>query len=745
MVELRLQLQPDKVEQYICRQLRSIFNEGEIRNKFVRSILEHSNSYLALARLSIDDLMESSDRVEIHAIRDRLSSNQTRFFNLALQRVKMQDSEHDRRLGLAIITLVGLAGFGEDRLSFGALKGALMLIQVATGWFGLPLTRLRISQVTRGWIDIEPLSEVRNDSPPVVCFTPLAQVYLSEECPELLDSRSRYCCVPYGRDFARFCLEAINQGAVGKFPNLDPRTCFLKYAVQAWPRFYKQHWTEATATAAIEFFSRYRNSAELQNLYFPTECETKRSVSHEMLIVAAYDLWELIPSLDLTNMDVRDVKTGRTPLMVAVEAGNEQFLAHLVSRKADLSIKCERGESALWLAVLDANLDIVRTLVRHGGATLINAQDHEGQTAGQTVLMLAVQKHSKSKGSGKSLVEEPVTKILKLCASQRFLSHKLEDNCGRLALHHAAALQDTEALHVLLSLPACRKLINQPENNDHKRTALMNLTLGKNAEVSEAFAMMIKFGASVDSCDSRRRTVLHYAAAKSDFTSAVARIIDGGGKVDVKDQDGRTPLHIAAIHGCDEIARLMLLAADPVITELRDNDYQTALELAMICQNDSFVRVLAEYKGLHEMVRQGQDLTPGAASGTETGLEPVEGKFRILNYQRLHLAVHRGIKDHVKALLLSETEDCNAVTIDGNTALHLALQSLQSLYVGVMTTCEEFDDERDNLKSIIYELITHHWVDINLRNHAHETALDLAKALAIPEHRLCLAIREVAR
>ena len=745
MVELRLQLQPDKIEQYIRRQLHTMFNGGQIRQKLVKSILEDSDGYLALARLSVDDLAMTSNRFATPVIRDRLGLSHMRFFNLALQRVKIQNPERDKDLGLAVLALVGLAGLGEDVLSFGALKGALMLIQASTNRFGLPLSRLRISQVTRGWIKIGPQSKILDDSPPVACFTPVAQRYICEECPELFDSTSSHCVVPYGRDFARFCLEAISQGLVcaGEKPrNVDPRTCFLDYAVRAWPRFYKQHPTEATATAAVKFFSRYRNSAELQDLYFPTECKTTRSVTHGVLIMAAYDLWELIPSLGPADVNVRDAKTGRTPLMVAAKAGNEQFLAHLACRKADLSLTCKQGQSALWVAVLDANLDIVRALVHHGGADLLNAQDRDSQTAGQNVLMLAIQEHSKNRGLGKNLAEESTTKILKLCASQRILSHELQDDCGRLALHHAAALHDTEALHILLSIPACRKLINQPENNDHKRTALMNLTLGESAEVSDAFELMTRFGASIDCCDSRGRTVLHYAAAKADLTPIVAKIVNEGGRADVTNEDGRTPLHISAIHGCHEIARLLLLKADPVTIELRDNDHRTALELAVICQNGSFARVLAEHKGLDDTVPCGQELTPGTSSGIETQLEPGEGKYRILKYQKLHLAVHRGRRDRVRGLLLSGTQDCNAVTVDGNSALHLALQLLQSLYSG---TSKEFAVKRNNLKSIIYELLAHRRVDVNLRNHAHETVLDLAKALAIPENDFCRIIEEMAR
>jgi hypothetical protein len=139
MVELRLQLQPDKIEQYIRRQLHTMFNEGQIRQKLVKSILEHSDGYLALARLSVDDLTMTSNRFATPVIRDRLGLSHMRFFNLALQRVKIQNPERDRDLGLAVLALVGLAGLGEDMLSFGALKGALMLIQASTNRFGLPL------------------------------------------------------------------------------------------------------------------------------------------------------------------------------------------------------------------------------------------------------------------------------------------------------------------------------------------------------------------------------------------------------------------------------------------------------------------------------------------------------------------------------------------------------------------------------------------------------------------------------
>lgn len=740
LVELKLQLQPEKVNELVDQRLLSVFDKESTRLKFVDSVLQDSDSYMPLAKLSVEHLINSPDFFEVSAVKDRLSAHQLRFFNLALQRVKSQRSEHDKNLGLAAIALVAIAGPGEDRLSFGALKGALLLIQSSENQFGAPLSRLRISNVTRGWIEIEPQWRTRDDSPLVKCFTPLAQTYLLEECPELFDRTSDYCSIPQGRDFAGFCLQEINDSlskGTQYHAGLNSRKLFFKYAVTAWPQLYKQFSTDATKSAAVKFFQGYCDSVELQKLYLPAEHSTKSSVSHGMHISAMYDLWELVPSFNPEEIDVKDAITGRTPLMVAVEARNERFLTCLISHNADPFLKCKRGESALWLAVLQGNIDFVRALVNHGGADLLNERYHDSHTAGQTVLMLAIRKHNESKRFRNASNEESFRKILEILASHCHLSHGLQDDRGRFALHHAAALCDGEALGILLSRALCRRLINAPEDNIHKRTALMNLMIRKSDGMREIFEMMIKCGASVDGLDSRRRTVLHYAV-KTNLAPVVERILEAGGQIDAQDEDGRSPLHIAAIYGCGEVASHLLLKAAPETVELRDNDQKTALQLASICGNDSFAGIVAQHTRVYNVVLRDQKLIAAISGDTEMDSGVVAGKYRILKYQELHMAVENRLQNRVKTVLLHGMEDCNAVDIDGNTALHLALQLLQLLYRSEWN--EEYNGKEENLEGIIWDLVAHHCVDVSLHNHVHETALDLAQALATPNRRLCDAI-----
>jgi ankyrin repeat protein len=442
-----------------------------------------------------------------------------------------------------------------------------------------------------------------------------------------------------------------------------------------------------------------------------------------MLILADHNLWKFISWLKPGDINVRDAITGWTPLMVAVKAGHEQFVKQLISRKANLFLTCKRGESALWLAILHRNFDLVQILVDRGGANLLNAKNYEGQTP----LMFAIQKHNESKIHRKPLEEQPLRKILKFLASRPALAHEIEDNHGRLALHHAATLQDKEALDILLDRTACKPLVNRPENNKHKRTPLMNLTLRKCDKVSEAFDAMISCGALVNCIDGWKRTILHYAASKANSAPIVSEIMDKGGRTDAQDGDGRSPFHIAAIHGCDEVAKRLLPEAKPEILELRDNDDRTAWQLAKLCGNDNVADLIAVHMSAHGINSQEQEHRTEHADDVDTITQAIARKHSVLKYQELHLAVQHRQQDRVKELLRRGTEDCNAVTIDGNTALHLALQLRELKILG------EIDLEVKTLKGIIHELIAHDQVDVSLRNHAHKTPLDILHAFGSDE------------
>ena len=138
------------------------------------------------------------------------------------------------------------------------------------------------------------------------------------------------------------------------------------------------------------------------------------------------------------------------------------------------------------------------------------------------------------------------------------------DNHGVTPLHLAAG--KASLIEELLSQDGAEGLHSTPT---HDATDDSNMT--------EIVALLLKYGADVNSTTQSGETPLYYAAVEGHF--AIAKLlIQNKADINYKDQEGFTPLHIAAYCGQSKIVELLLKFG--ARKDLKNNGFETPLQTA---------------------------------------------------------------------------------------------------------------------------------------------------------------------
>lgn len=128
-----------------------------------------------------------------------------------------------------------------------------------------------------------------------------------------------------------------------------------------------------------------------------------------------------------------------------------------------------------------------------------------------------------------------------------------------------------------------------------------------------------------------------------------------------------------------------------------------------------------------DIVSLGQEQRVETAECAETTRKAFEDRYSVLKYREVPFALRHRQQDHVRELFQCGSQGFKAVTFDGNITLHLALQLRNLIILGKIDTDQAHEDERI-VRGIIHELIASDQIDACLRNHAHETPLDILNA-----------------
>jgi ankyrin repeat protein len=727
VVEVLLKLAPEAHVKLVLSDSFPHLDSQQLQDA-TNGILKETRCSLALAKLTLNDFMDN-DRDVLARTRDRLPRSTIRYFNLALLRVKRQRSTADIALGLAVLAFVSLANY--NGLPFNALLSILSRARHCSGdsrLFGERLDRARISRVTKGWISIGHVEDETSD-PRVTLFHSHAWTYLNEEVSEF----HKNALGEEGGGLALICLEALMDAKPSSDNCLSDadsvlrstsEQALLRYALHNWVYHFRQHASQATRDAAHKFLLHYENSRSLR-AYHRRISASKRSMGGaRMHLLADFGLHELIDHVPNHSADlmVVDRATGLTPAMVACNAGNTAFVSALLLRGtmdrtnplSDFTLRCKMGNTALWYAIQNLQLDVVRLLLSQRGFDLINLQDAQGKTP----LMLAIEHHYDiASGEFKQQVYNTVLQLLLDCKG---LKLGMADNFGKTELHIAAMCADRSAMALLLRRPAGVRLINKRESNGMKRTALMVLLSGKSHmdRRLESVRILLKSGADAGLSDSKGRTVLDYAAVSDDFGGVMRELITAKGLLPTKVSLLHSALHLARAHKAEITVALLL----PLLSNDSEN-----VDTAFSKQRDAD---LASWK---------ESTTAGKRDVLPTRGGPVISVEHFRNYSQLHSAVRDASLDAVRELLASastEAFDVNEVTIDGDTALHLAIYALAE------AARKDNQEQCRALGRIIETLLEH--VNIEAENAFNEKAIHLAARLIPDRHEALIAILEVS-
>lgn len=212
---------------------------------------------------------------------------------------------------------------------------------------------------------------------------------------------------------------------------------------------------------------------------------------------------------------------GLTPLMEALEAGNESMARRLLGLKADVDARDTRGRTALMRLLGQSKMPLKKMLRLQSLLITAGADINETDRNGMTVLMhacdssvhhgilarIAVAKsdtlHSQSEDGQSALMIAAKHTNESLIRQLHTLGSRVDqvDDLGRSAIFYAALAHQPRMVTLLASLGAN---VNQIDNQG--MTPLMCMVIEGNVPVADA---LIKAGAKLDVCTKHAIAIQH--------------------------------------------------------------------------------------------------------------------------------------------------------------------------------------------------------------------------------------------
>ena len=288
-----------------------------------------------------------------------------------------------------------------------------------------------------------------------------------------------------------------------------------------------------------------------------------------------------------------------TPLHLASEMGNLDFVRWLLNHGAEVNPQNAYGLTPLHLAAIhgltdvssnqasnNGNTDIVHLLLDHGADA--DVRDNNGNTplhsatfgghieVVRILLALNVEVNARDDKGSTPLLEASANgniDVFRLLLDNNASPDVCDDN-GNTPLHIAASCNSLEVARILLDLN-----VDIDAQNDEGSTALHRASKAsvQTKEHPEIVQLLLNHGAAHHVRDNGGNTALHIAAFHGCLTVSEI-LLRHNAEIDVRNDNGCTPLLRASKAGYLYVVKL-LLDKDAEV-HVRDNSGNTALHLA---------------------------------------------------------------------------------------------------------------------------------------------------------------------
>ena len=253
-------------------------------------------------------------------------------------------------------------------------------------------------------------------------------------------------------------------------------------------------------------------------------------------------------------------KKGEGVLFACVDSEAHECLRLLLSKNVDVAATDKEGATAMIRAVKAGDVQSLELLASRSSKVLL-----QGDNDGLTPLHWAVR-----------LSELPVLQQLLSVQEVRREMLTRVDKLGYAPIHTGVQLSSSE--DVLMALLEADKEQLELCEKQHGRTPLLMAAAYAN---QEAFALLLRAGASVNAIDKSSKTVLHLAAQSQEIPQALPHK-DIERLVLSPDVDGNTPLHLAALHADETLyAELKKYGANELRVNLAGLSAATLLKNAL--------------------------------------------------------------------------------------------------------------------------------------------------------------------
>ncbi|XP_046543661.1 ankyrin repeat domain-containing protein 50-like [Haliotis rubra] len=355
-----------------------------------------------------------------------------------------------------------------------------------------------------------------------------------------------------------------------------------------------------------------------------------------------------ILSQGLVDINSRDEKHGRTPLMVAAQKGHCRIFDFLITKGADMSEVDNDCENILHWACKGGHVSMVECVLQQYGINI---------TAGKTPpLILAAFRGNRN-----------VCEFL-VCMGANVSVHHL----GYNVLHWACTAGRVGIVKYLLTLSSV-------DINSRGEDGMTPLMAAVEYEHRDVFELLVSMGANMSQVDDDGNSVLHFACRGGHLDLVKYLLSQSSVDINSWDRDGKTPLMKAVI--CRQRDVLELLVRMGANMSRVDDDGNNVLHFACRGGHLDLVKYLVSQNSVGINCRSKDGKTPlmeAALRGKRDVFDFLVSMGANVSHvdvngnNILHLVSLRGPVEVVRHILSQNLVDINARDKDGKTAAMIA-------------------------------------------------------------------------